>query len=83
MDDPEISYLLRRCCSHRALARVTACPEAHYVHQDFVRRYQHRLLAVRRARDDTAGMSGAAGGMMSPLDALAQQPPSGNFMHVQ
>lgn len=50
MDDPEISYLLRRCCSHRALARVTACAEAHCVHQEFVRRYQHRLLAVRRAR---------------------------------
>lgn len=50
MDDPEISYLLRRCCAHRALARVATCAEAHSVHQEFVRRYQHRLLTVRRAR---------------------------------
>lgn len=50
MDDPEISYLLRRCCSHRTLADVTACAEARCIHQQFVRSYQHRLLALRRAR---------------------------------
>ena len=50
MDDPEISYLLRRCCSHRALARITTCAEALRIHQEFVRRYQHRLLDLRRAR---------------------------------
>lgn len=31
MDDPEISYLPRRCCSHRALARTAACAESHCI----------------------------------------------------
>jgi hypothetical protein len=50
MDDPEISYLLRRCSAHRALARVATCAESHCIHQEFVRRYQHRLLGLRRTR---------------------------------
>lgn len=50
MDDPEISYLLRRCCAHRALAHAAACAEARCIHQEFVSRYQRLLLGLRRAR---------------------------------
>jgi len=50
MDNSDITYLLGRCCSHRSLASLTASAEARRVHQEFVRRYQHRLLALRRAR---------------------------------
>lgn len=50
MDNPDITYLLHRCCSHRSLASGATCAEARRVHQEFVRRYQQRLLALRRGQ---------------------------------
>ena len=56
MDDPDMSYLLGRCRSHRTLARITSCAEARCIHQQFVSSYQRRLLALRRARASATPM---------------------------
>lgn len=65
MDDPDISYLLGRCRSHRALAHITTCAEARSIHQQFVSSYQRRLLALRtHARVGNSDVSGAADRMM-------------------
>jgi len=50
MDTKNVPYLLRRIRFHRYMARTTECNEAWCAHHQFVRHYQSRLLAIRRAR---------------------------------
>lgn len=50
MDVSEIPYLLERTCYHRDKERLAKCGEAQRAHHQFVKNYQARLVALRRAK---------------------------------
>ncbi len=49
MNTKDIPYLLQRARFHRSMERSTECNEARCAHHQFVKNYQNRLLAIRRA----------------------------------
>lgn len=51
MDAQDIPYLLKRVCSHRAMALIARSVEAQHIHHQFVKRYQRLLVGIRHARE--------------------------------
>ena len=51
MDTQDIPYLLKRACSHRAMALVARSVEARRIHHQFVKHYQRLLVGIRLARE--------------------------------
>ena len=54
MDIQNISYLLKRAGSHRAMALDARSVEARCIHHQFVKRYQRLLAGIRQAREPIA-----------------------------
>lgn len=54
MDGRDIPYLLKRACSHRAMALAARSVETRRIHRQFVKRYQQLLAGIRRARQHVA-----------------------------
>jgi hypothetical protein len=50
----DISYLLKRARSHRALALAARSVEARCIHHQFVKRYQRVLVGIRHGREPIA-----------------------------
>ncbi len=74
MVEIEKAYLLMRASAHRRLLRQAQACEVRLVHRQFVRCYQQRLLALRRAQyasQDRAQMQTCAA---YPIFAAIDQP---------